>query len=815
MSRGDRTPRARGIRQRAVRKAQRRARRTAARSVGAAAAAASLTFTGLPAADADHYPSPRPPHGIELLRDIRPGDGTSFPADPTNVRGTLYFAAVDPRLGRELWKSDGTTAGTKIVKDIWPGKKGGNPYELTAVGDELFFAADDGTHGLQLWKSDGTTAGTVRVRDIYPGATGYYASNLTNVDGTLFFTAEDGVHGRALWKSDGTRRGTKLVKDVNPADPPQDGSYVFSYLAAAGGTLFFAANDGTHGLELWKSDGTTDGTVLLQDIRPGAGSSAPRRMTAVGDTMFFSAADDEHGRELWTSDGTTSGTVMVGDMASPGDRDGSPYPLGRLGDRLVFEGKDGSVGSGVWISDGTTEGTQFLHRLNANLPGAVLGRGERAELYFLTDYDGLWKTDGTPEGTVAVTDLATDSGCHSPGYCEIASQLAAKGHSLYFVANDKGIGTEVWVSNGTPEGTGPVEDIYHGTAYGDGGAYPGYLTVSGGTLFFIARDDRHGEEIFRVGGPQPRVPRCDGLEPTIVGFDDIVGTPGDDVIVGSGGTDTIDGLGGHDVICGGGGWDTIDGGAGADVEIGGGGDDTFLAGSSGDGSDEIRGGRGDDTIDYAARTTPLHVTLDSSVTADDGVVGEHDDLRAVEVVEAGSADDVLIGGPGDETFDGGGGADTITGGAGDDREYGGGGDDTFLAGSVSDGGDVLEGQDGLDLVDYSARRRAVVVDQDDFDGPGGGDGETGEGDDVRSTTEAVRGGEGDDTLVGNDFGNMIWGGPGNDHLVGRRGYDTLDGGAGDDALDTHDDDASRDYASGGPGTDTAVFDPEDVITEVP
>ena len=195
----------------------------------------------------------------------------------TGVGGTLFFTADDGTHGRELWKTDGTEAGTVLVKDIDPDRRRlrriRRPVDLTGVGGTLFFAADDGTHGQELWKSDGTEAGTVLVKDIHPGGYGSEPSSLTNVGGTLFFTARDGTHGQELWKSDGTGAGTVLVKDIRPGvrrrrRPPR--------LTGVGGTLFFAADDGTRGSELWTSDGTGRARSWSRTSTRAARSRSPR-----------------------------------------------------------------------------------------------------------------------------------------------------------------------------------------------------------------------------------------------------------------------------------------------------------------------------------------------------------------------------------------------------------------------------------------------------------------------------------------------------------------------------------------------------------
>ena len=115
----------------------------------------------------------------------------------------------------------GAEEGTLLVENIKRDDYSSEPSNLTAMGGRLFFTARDGTHGPELWRSDGSQAGTVLVKNIHPCSGNYYGpGNLTAVGNTLFFSADDGVSGEELWKSDGDEAGTVLVEDINPGTAP-------------------------------------------------------------------------------------------------------------------------------------------------------------------------------------------------------------------------------------------------------------------------------------------------------------------------------------------------------------------------------------------------------------------------------------------------------------------------------------------------------------------------------------------------------------------------------------------------------------------
>jgi ELWxxDGT repeat protein len=184
-----------------------------------------------------------------MVKNIRPGaNQSSTPNEFTTIGGTTYFVATNGKTGRELWKTNGTSASTSLVKDINPGSGGAGVASLHAFGTNLVFRANDGANGAEPWRSDGTPAGTVMIKDINTSAG--FSSNpagFVSLSGTLYFAATDGAHGLELWRSNGTASGTAMVADINPTADSNP-----RYLTPFKTNLVFSATTPGHGTELWE-----------------------------------------------------------------------------------------------------------------------------------------------------------------------------------------------------------------------------------------------------------------------------------------------------------------------------------------------------------------------------------------------------------------------------------------------------------------------------------------------------------------------------------------------------------------------------------
>lgn len=454
-------------------------------------------------------------------------------------------------LGRdELYVSDGTEAGTVLLKDLTELPNDSHPRLFTELNGALLFVADDGIHGAELWRSDGHEDTTVLVRDVNPGPGGANYAKFTPSGDHVFFAADDGTHGFELWVTDGTSDGTHLVKDIfpGPADAldPYDLRDDFCRWTVVGDLLFFCAIDGTHGRELWRTDGTAAGTQLVKDIFPGSSDAYPLDLVSWQGILLFTADDAEHGRRLWRSDGTEVGTRLVTDANLNGPFEERLYGLTSFVDGVYFYGVNADSVSYVddywalWRTDGTASGTTRVapdfrpppFQWDQRPP--VSGAGKY--LYFLAahqfdwPYD-VWRTDGTSAGSIRLTTfthrllsfmlpaqeqlffairddyttpLSTFELWHTDGTVAGTVQLlhqesmqgvwarlfAVAGAELYLAVSDPATGATLWASDGTVAGTAPVNDVFDPTAV------PGVNDVArlvDGTLYFSAADDRGAE----------------------------------------------------------------------------------------------------------------------------------------------------------------------------------------------------------------------------------------------------------------------------------------------------------------------------------
>ena len=260
--------------------------------------------------------------GVPLKVTDNNGGAFASPSAPLVFSNGVYVR-MNSGNGNNPHLFDGTTAIELIDATT------GTVRSRGLFNDEVYFEGDDGSGiGDELWKTDGTIAGTVLVKDLLVGSGNSDPRDFVEFNGEFFFAAED-TDGYNLWKTDGTTEGTVLV-----ANPNATGDSEVANLYSDGTNLYFIADNGTDGIELWKYDGTVASQV--KDINT-SGDSDPENFINLSGTTFFSS-DDGSGIKLWITDGTAAGTVTVasnvGSGADPIDVDN----LTVLGTNLVFSG---------------------------------------------------------------------------------------------------------------------------------------------------------------------------------------------------------------------------------------------------------------------------------------------------------------------------------------------------------------------------------------------------------------------------------------------------------------------------------------------
>lgn len=424
--------------------------------------------------------------------------------------GHVLFTASDGATGIELWRTDGTAAGTQQVLDIVPGPQSGfdtsTPELFVATSGIAYFSADAGAAGQELWRSDGTAAGTFVVADIYAGAGSSRPSRFMEYGGHVYFWARIAGTGNELWRTDGTAAGTALVAELQPglqsSMPLEAASIVFA------GELYFAARTSAEGTELWRTDGTT--TALVADANPGPADFAPRSLAFLNGSVYCAGTTAATGDELFRFD--ASGVSLVSDT-HPGAADGVVVGPVAAGGRLHMTVATAATGAEPWISDGTLGGTQLLLDLMPGAEGSDVAHVTEAGpgiVVFVANAPlsgrELWFSAGTAGTTLLLVDSTPEVG--SPGSTP-EELVSPDGLGLVFRADDGVHGVEPWAF--VPGGA-PV--LLADTVVGGSGVPHDFTPVwtgAGVQTFFLAYDGPDSRQLWATDGTPEGTLRITGF----------------------------------------------------------------------------------------------------------------------------------------------------------------------------------------------------------------------------------------------------------------------------------------------------------------
>ena len=553
------------------------------------------------------------PLSAQVAEQVRDIDVTLGPAslpsssDPANLfpwQGRLFFAATQQSSGSEPWVTDGTASGTQLLADICPGDCWSSPRFFGGVGNAVLFGASPDAHnseGQQLWRSDGTRAGTFALTDptvqinvsplqvpavvaggrlffigcpVYPAQTGclLWESDGTaggtqpvpgfggarpqgipvTAGGKAYVVAQNGDSVLRVWATDGTAAGTAPLGGLTSFSigglaagtdrvfflagageiwaagvgetqanrvPFPSALSLGQGLTAAGHHAYFVGTDSSRVPQLWVTDGTGAGTGPLTaftlDQAPQFGYGPPTVVELGSQAMFVVQTASDHAPQLWASGPTPAAAVEIADVAGG-------FPLLLVGNRLLYTAyAQQGVSMTLSSTDGTPSGTLLL--ANGLCPGscgasAVAGIAFAGGSAFFAADAGqgfqLWRSDGTPGGTRAFTDVAGNAPNLDP------ARLAVLGGELFFAASGPTYGRELWKSNGAPGGTLLVTDV----ARSEPSSNPASLAAFAGQVLFTAFDGA-SRQLWRSAGTEAGTAAFTAFGGQTPGIDDHDGQP--------------------------------------------------------------------------------------------------------------------------------------------------------------------------------------------------------------------------------------------------------------------------------------------------
>jgi ELWxxDGT repeat protein len=443
--------------------------------------------------------------------------------------------SVSPRRSRRPqleWCEDRTLMTVSLVAEIAPGADSGNPSDFVELNGILYFGAEPVADQQQLYSYNPATNAITKLSNFVNGSTTSSVFRLYAFNNEVFFAAVNtgasnnisafgtssapGNVGLELFKYSPATQTVSLVADIDPGgfdlgtSPP---SYANSSNAARfyafQGKMYFTADNGTNGSEMWVYNPGTGGVSLFKEFNPGAVGGSPNHFTEVGGKLLVSAYDSSYplsgftavaNEEFWVYDPGTNGFTKFELNPSATVQTAGSNPLedrAVIGTKIYFGAESSTSNQSLWVWDAATPGTAPTRvgpEINAGPNGdgftdfTVLG----GKLYFRANDgdaavgDELWRFDPATNTTVNVFDINPGTADSFPG------ELTVFGGKIYFGAESAAFGDELWVHDPTANTTTRLTDINPGTA--DSG--PSGLTIFNGKLYFSARSDTTGRELY-------------------------------------------------------------------------------------------------------------------------------------------------------------------------------------------------------------------------------------------------------------------------------------------------------------------------------
>ncbi len=299
--------------------------------------------------------------GANLIQSSIRDDSSVRERQGAVVEAQKLYNSVDPLYGNSLYQ--GGQVAFREQNYTLTAPTGVNVTDNLSPFDRVFFAANNGTTGFELWSTLGTPGSEVAVGDVDVGPAGQFTAGVkpqwAAANGLLYYSATTAANGTELWRSDGTRNGTFLLSDLTPGAA----SSTISNLTEFKGSLYFTMSNGSDHY-LYKSDGLAANTVNLGQIATGA---APKYFTVAEDNLYFVSQTATDGIEIRRTDGSIGGTQLVANVRA-GTASSFPEYLTASGNKVFFTAIGDTGGRELYAADET--GVRLVADIN---PGAADG----------------------------------------------------------------------------------------------------------------------------------------------------------------------------------------------------------------------------------------------------------------------------------------------------------------------------------------------------------------------------------------------------------------------------------------------------------